>query len=251
MASACRARIGWALAALAALAPSAGAAADAFTVVPVDTRVDELRLFLADAAGRPYRSFASLEQDLERCGQRLSFAMNAGMYEADGSPVGLLVVDGVRQAPLNLRGGTGNFFLKPNGVFLVDAAGPRVVDAADYAAVARDVRLATQSGPLLLKGGRVNAAFRPGSASRLIRNGVCAKGRTAYFAISNVPVNFHEFAVFFRDVLGCRDALYLDGVVSSLHSAALGRSDDVAALGPLVAVVHPARPASASGAAVH
>jgi uncharacterized protein YigE (DUF2233 family) len=173
------------------------------------------------------------------------------MYEADASPVGLLVVDGVQKSALNLGSGAGNFFLKPNGVFLIDAAGPRVVESSAYAVGARGVRLATQSGPLLLTDGRVNPAFRPGSTSRLIRNGVCAKGRTAYFAISNVPVNFHEFALFFRDVLQCRDALYLDGVVSSLHSAALGRSDDLTELGPMLAVVHPAPSVAASGAASH
>jgi len=36
------------------------------------------------------------------------------------------------------------------------------------------------------------------------------------FAVSEVPVNFHGFARLFRDKLGCRDALYLDGSISQV-----------------------------------
>jgi len=49
-------------------------------------------------------------------------------------------------------------------------------------------------------------------------------------------VTFHEFAQFFRDTLGCRDALYLDGSVSSLYAPQLGRADRRAKLGPMFGV---------------
>jgi uncharacterized protein YigE (DUF2233 family) len=55
--------------------------------------------------------------------------------------------------------------------------------------------------------------------------------------ISEQPVNFYEFAVFFRDELQCQDALYLDGVVSSLYSVELQRNDSTTDLGPIVGVV--------------
>ena len=223
------------------LASCAGrAAGDAYTVIRIDTRSRDLRLAWRDAAGVPFRRFDALADALRARGERLVFGMNAGMYEADAAPVGLLVIDGVTLHPLNRAHGSGNFFLEPNGVFLVSPAGPRVVAAADYAAVASGVRLATQSGPLLLHGGRIHPAFDPASSSRLIRNGVCASGSTAIFVISERPVNFHEFATYFRDALHCRDALYLDGVVSSLYAGELGRDDRRAELGPLFAVV--ARP---------
>jgi hypothetical protein len=41
----------------------------------------------------------------------------------------------------------------------------------------------------------------------------------------------------FRDELHCPDALYLDGVVSSLYSAELRRSDFKVDLGPIVGVL--------------
>jgi uncharacterized protein YigE (DUF2233 family) len=55
--------------------------------------------------------------------------------------------------------------------------------------------------------------------------------------ISEQPITFYEFAVFFRDELHCPDALYLDGVVSSLYSSKLQRNDSKADLGPIIGVV--------------
>ena len=37
------------------------------------------------------------------------------------------------------------------------------------------------------------------------------------FAISETPVNFHTFARLFRDRIGCRNALYLDGTISQFY----------------------------------
>jgi len=61
------------------------------------------------------------------------------------------------------------------------------------------------------------------------------------FAISEEPVNLYEFAVLFRDVLRCPDALYLDGVISSLYAPGLKRSDRKAELGPMIGVVEALR----------
>ncbi|RZI97880.1 MAG: hypothetical protein EOP39_27515, partial [Rubrivivax sp.] len=87
-----------------------------FTVVRVEAQ--QLRLFWQDDQGRQLRRLDKLSTWLRGQGKTLAFGMNAGMYHADASPVGLLVIDGREIAPLNLAGGEGNFFLKPNGVFL-------------------------------------------------------------------------------------------------------------------------------------
>uniref|UniRef100_C5CWT4 Periplasmic protein-like protein n=1 Tax=Variovorax paradoxus (strain S110) TaxID=543728 RepID=C5CWT4_VARPS len=219
---------------------SAAAAEPRYTVVKIDVRRERLELFLHDDSGAPFKRFDRLEAWLAARNRQLVFAMNAGMYHADFSPVGLLVQEGREEAPLNLAAGAGNFFLKPNGVFLVSDAGPRVVESSEYAALPKEgVRLATQSGPLLLRRGVVHPAFIPDSDSRKIRNGVGVSGHTAIFVISEQPVNFYEFALYFRDVLHCRDALYLDGTVSALHSLALRRSDFTRELGPILGVAVP------------
>lgn len=208
-----------------------------FTVITVDPLRERLQLFLNDEQGRPYKRLERVAAALDRRGVHLSFGMNAGMYHADYSPVGLFVADGVELTPLNLSPGKGNFFLRPNGVFLVSDAGALVVESSAYPALAPKARLATQSGPMLLSNGVINPLFDPDSHSVHVRNGVCALDGKAMFVISDGPVNFYEFASYFRDVLKCRNALYLDGSVSSLYSPAMGRNDYRADLGPIIGVI--------------
>jgi uncharacterized protein YigE (DUF2233 family) len=211
------------------------------TVCTIDTRRDRLQLFLRDEKGTPFKFFSALQRQLDRQQRQLVWAMNAGMYHENHDPVGLLVVDGEEIAPLNLQSAAGNFFMKPNGVFAVTRSGPRVVDSSRYSTL-ENVELATQSGPMLVIDGALHPAFRKDSTSKYLRNGVgILNDHTALFAITEQPVTFYELAIFFRDGLGCRDALYLDGGVSSLYSAALQRSDVRAALGPILAITEPAR----------
>ena len=48
-----------------------------------------------------------------------------------------------------------------------------------------------------------------------MRNGVGVTSPTeAHFVITKDRVNFYEFARYFRDGLGCRNALFLDGGVA-------------------------------------
>jgi len=209
-----------------------------YTVCRVDVLRERLQLFLQDDAAQPFKHFDRLADQLAASGRTLAFAMNAGMYHPGFSPVGLFVADGAQLAALNTDSGKGNFFLKPNGVFFVSTEGAGVVESSAYASRGKPVILATQSGPLLLQQGNLHPAFIPTSDSRLIRNGVGVPGPgTAVFAISEDPVNFYEFAIFFRDVLGCPDALYLDGNISSLYAADLKRNDFKADLGPIIGVV--------------
>lgn len=208
------------------------------TVCRVNVRKERLRLFLRDEAGQPIKRFDRLTTLLQARGTKLVFAMNAGMYHADFSPVGLFVSDGQQISPLNTARGDGNFFLKPNGVFVVTETEARVVEASEYPKVGGKVLLATQSGPLLVQGGRLHPAFNAASESRLYRNGVGVPSPDmAIFVNSEDPVNFHEFATFFRDKLHCPDALFLDGTINSLYSTELKRNDFRMDLGPIIGIV--------------
>jgi len=208
-----------------------------FTVISVDTEHEELQLFLNDENGKGFKRFDTLKTWLAGKNKELRFAMNAGMYHSDYSPVGLYVQNAKQVSALNLADAWGNFFLKPNGVFLLTQAGPQVIESSEYPAIANGVLLATQSGPLLLRKGQVHPAFRPESTSRLKRNGVGVIGKKAIFVISEQPVNFHEMASFFRDALHCQDALYLDGSISGIYSVDLDRNDSTVDLGPIIGVV--------------
>jgi len=196
-----------------------------YDVYAVDDPVG-LRLFWRDGAGRDYRSFGRVKEAVEAGGARLLFATNAGMYHPDRRPVGLYIEEGVEKRPLEAGGGRGNFYMRPNGVFYVDARGAGVMETARFARLARSgltPRIATQSGPLLLEKGRMHPRFFKDSPYRKLRSGVGVRASgEIVFAISRSPVNFHDFAVFFRDALGCPDALYLDGTISDVYIPALG-----------------------------
>jgi len=210
-----------------------------FTVCRVNLSVQSLELFWKDDAGRPFGGFAALEAWLRARGRRLLFAANAGMYMEDLAPVGLYVENGEQLRPLNLRRGDGsNFCLLPNGVFALTDAGARVVESTEYKTIRAQTRLATQSGPMLVIDGKLHPKFGRNSTSRLVRNGVGVPSPDqVVFALAEDPLNFHEFATFFRDGLGCDDALYLDGSISGLYAPSLSRNDSHAPYGPILAVV--------------
>jgi uncharacterized protein YigE (DUF2233 family) len=211
-----------------------------YTVCRVDLAHEKLELFLNDETGKPFNRFATLQIWLEKRGRQLVFGMNAGMYQAGFAPVGMFVANGKQTTPLNLGTDTGNFFLKPNGVFLVTAGGAQVVESSQVAKVREKIELATQSGPMLVIEGKLHPAFKPNSENRLFRNGIGVKSpKEVTFVNSEEPVNFHEFARLFRDRLGCRNALFLDGTVSSLHALELKRSDFRIDLGPLIGITAP------------
>lgn len=201
---------------------------------------DDLRLFHSGSDG-PYGSFRAVDQALAPEGKALGFAMNAGMYHRDLSPVGLFIGNGVELAPLITRDGPGNFGLLPNGVFCWGGGRYRVIESRSFKADRPDCLYATQSGPMLVIKGRLHPKFAASSDSLYIRNGVGVSrdGNRAVFAISDQPVNFHLFARLFRDHLGLRDALYFDGNISRLYAPELGRHDGGFPMGPIVGTVIP------------
>src|ERR1700722_19270729 len=79
------------------------------SVCTVDVRTDHLRLFVNDAAGKPFNTFKRLSESLQQQGEELGFAMNAGMYREDYSPLGLFVADGQQVRRLNMASGYGSF----------------------------------------------------------------------------------------------------------------------------------------------
>jgi uncharacterized protein YigE (DUF2233 family) len=194
-----------------------------FRVVRIDLRHEPLSLHWRDpASGQPYADIDALRQWGEARGKRLLFAANAGIYDRKADPLGLYVENGKTLVPLNLAHGdpaSGNFSLQPNGVFAIYPDGHAAVRAsADFKADRQPVRWATQSGPMLVIDGRINPQFVDGSSSLKWRSGVCApRPHEVAFAVSQAPVNFHDFAQLFRDKLGCRDALYLDGSISQIY----------------------------------
>ncbi len=234
-----------------ALAGFAGAARSAcaqrpfedqdYVVCAFDARRDDVELFWRNGDKGPFGNFSALAASLKAKGRALAFAMNAGMFERDQSPVGLYVEGGKTLRRADTREGGSNFHLKPNGVFWIGDKTAGVTETARYLADPPPSRFATQSGPMLVVDGQIHPKILPTGASAKLRNGVCVRdGADILFAISEGPVTFHAFARMFKDGLGCANALFLDGSVSSLYAPELGRDDEFEPLGPIVAVTVPA-----------
>jgi len=207
-----------------------------FVVCTADPRTHKIELRWQAADGQPYRGFARLVN--ERKGAPIAFAMNAGMFDKNFAPIGLYIEDGRQRRGLNTRSGRGNFHMKPNGVFYLAAGKPGVAETTRYRTLNPKAELATQSGPMLVVGGKLHPRFRRASESPKFRNGIgVQRNGTVVFVISSTPVTFYAFASFFRDSLQCPDALFLDGgSASSLYAPNLGRNDGIRSIGPILAV---------------
>lgn len=207
-----------------------------FTVCEADPATEDVRLFLNDADGVPLGTFDNLAEAVKP--QRLAWAMNAGMYHPDRRPVGLYIEDGRESAAIVTREGPGNFGLLPNGVLCLSDRRAEIIESRQFAKRRPDCRFATQSGPMLVIDGALHPRFIKDSDSLNVRNGVgVTPDGTLVAAISNRRVNFHQFARFFRDVLGTPNALFLDGRISRLYAPGLDRHDLGFPMGPLLGVV--------------
>ena len=207
-----------------------------FSVDPARHRV---ALYLRDAYGQILGDFDALNRHLAGRGERLVFAMNGGIFMEDQRPLGLYVENGKRQRPLIVaKSGYGNFYMQPNGVFAITAAGPLIVPTDRWwdAARAQPVLFATQSGPLLLIDGQIDPLFAKHSRARLIRNGVCTTPSSQlWLSISRVPVTFRELGEHQR-ILGCTQGLYMDGGISGAFSAEALLAPGRPPFGPLIGV---------------
>lgn len=214
-----------------------------FTVCTARRADSDVRIYDTDDQGRPLRSFAALQTFLGKDATRVRFAMNAGMFDNDGRPIGLFIKGGQVVKPLNRQDGPGNFHMMPNGVFSVEGDGFHVRPTEKFlpSAVAASL-YATQSGPMLVIDGKLHPKFSANGTSLYIRNavGVDAAGN-AIFVMAEDPVSFGRLARFYRDVKKCPNALFFDGSVSSLWWPGGDRMDAASPLGPLVVSLSAAR----------
>lgn len=208
-----------------------------YTVCEVDAGRAAIRLYWKQPTGQPYGRLAALPT--RDGGKPLLFALNGGMFHPDLRPVGLYVENGHQLAPANTAKGPGNFHLKPNGIFWVSRGKAGVTETTAYARHKPAADIATQSGPMLVIDGQLHPLFVRAETSRKPRDGVGvrADGRTVIFAISDDDVSFAAFARLYRDVLGCPNALFLDGGSAPvLYAPALGRGSNLLPLGPMIGV---------------
>jgi uncharacterized protein YigE (DUF2233 family) len=176
-----------------------------------------IKFYWKDDNGQIFGSIQNLKQFVETKNQELQFAMNGGMFKKDNSPQGLFIQNNTTLAPLDTLSGTGNFYLKPNGVFYLTRDNRAVICQSKEFVDNGQINFATQSGPMLIIDGQIHPVFKKGSVNLNIRNGVgVLPDNKVVFAMSKQEVNFYDFAEFFQN-MGCKNALYLDGFVSRTY----------------------------------
>lgn len=225
-----------------------------YIVCQFDPNTYNVGLHLKNSDGEVYGDFKRLEESFSDTSDTMLFGMNAGMYHSNRDPVGLYIEDGDELQAISTKPGEGNFHMLPNGVFWIEKTNvdgvevnsPRVYETKRYQADADNVSFATQSGPMLVIDGELHPRFLIDSDSRKIRNGVgIVDDGNVVFVVSDTPVNFYQFGSLFRDTLGAKNALYLDGTISRIYSKDLRRNDNGLPMGPIISVTQtPAAQAS-------
>lgn len=190
---------------------------NSFVTYKVDTKKQDLKLFWKNENGQNFGSIQNLKLWIENKKIKLNFAMNGGMYKKDYSPQGLYIEKQKILVPIDTTKATGNFYLKPNGVFYLTTNNTAKICTTQLFRNNGKIKYATQSGPMLIIDGKIHSDFKEGSSNLNIRNGVgiLPDGKVV-FVLSKKEINFYDFANYFKS-LGCENALYLDGFVSRAY----------------------------------
>jgi uncharacterized protein YigE (DUF2233 family) len=200
-------------------------------------------LHLKDTSGKYYNSIGSLLKNMKH--KEPLMVTNGGMFGPDNSPQGLYIEAGANKIfPLDETSPTtdGNFYLKPNGVFYIDSSNTaHVLKTETFSTKLKNkykgIHLATQSGPMLVIDGKIHPLFKPGSSNTNIRSGVgIVNNKKIVFIISNDEVNFYNFALIFKDIFQCKNALYLDGAISLMYLHDKNKSEKGGYFGPMISV---------------
>jgi uncharacterized protein YigE (DUF2233 family) len=200
-----------------------------------------IRMYWKDDRGAILGSLQNLKNYVEQKSDSLLYACNGGMYMENRAPLGYYIENGKTLQKINTKTGSGNFYLKPKGVFYVLANGRAGIQSIetpkDRSSLPATISYLTQSGPMLISNGIINSQFTPGSSNINVRNGVgILPNGNAYFAMSTYPVSFYDFAKHFKDK-GCTNALYFDGFVSRTYCPQENYTQLGGTFGVMIAVV--------------
>jgi uncharacterized protein YigE (DUF2233 family) len=210
-----------------------------------DLNREEIRMHLFKKDSQNFYSLGAVREYLEEKGMEALMITNAGMYTPGYEPQGLYIEEGSKiRYPLDRekKNTDENFYLYPNGVFFMDTNNvPRIRPTETYVRLLKFHRImpkmATQSGPMLVVNYVIHPKFTEGSKNEKIRSGVGKiNDRKIVFAATTNESNFYDFASFFKDIFGCREALFLDGAISKMYLKSQSPDVTGGSFGPIISV---------------
>jgi uncharacterized protein YigE (DUF2233 family) len=98
----------------------------------VDLQKEEICFYWKDNEGKILGNFQNLSSFTKKNNKKLIFAMNGGMYKKDFSPQGLYIENKMEKQKIDTTSGTGNFYLKPNGVFYISKQIASIVKTIEF-----------------------------------------------------------------------------------------------------------------------
>ena len=186
-----------------------------FIIYKPDLEKSNIKMYWKSDDGNAYKDIKNfISKSSEK---KLLFVTNGGIYTENYTPEGLYIENYKLISELNLRNESGNFYMKPNGVFYIEDGKPKISDSEEFQHN-KNISYAVQSGPLLIKDGEINKEFSDTSKSFKIRSAVGLDNHNkVFFYMSRKEMSFYEFSKYAKDNLKCRELLFLDGTISKMY----------------------------------
>lgn len=196
-----------------------------------------INIYWRDENNIPFRYFYDLEIWLNKKGKQVVYMTNAGMYTQTYSPLGLLIQNGTVIKKINrYKNSTGNFYIQPNGVFYITYDGKANIVSTNNYIYTENIRIATQSGPLLVLDGKVTSNVQNSKTSEIIRNGVgILPNGNIIFIVAIKEVSMLQFANIFKQY-NCITALNLDGGMADCYYPEKGKLHGTKEFGPIICI---------------
>lgn len=139
--------------------------------------------------------------------------INLFPVDVNCQPIGLLINDGKKFNSINNKSGNGNFFLKPNAVFIREKSGKvKIVESVDFK-FKSNIDFAFQSGPALILKSKIHPKFNYFSSNLSYRSGIGIREingvKQIILAVSKQPVNLFDFSEMFLNRFQCNNAVSL------------------------------------------
>jgi uncharacterized protein YigE (DUF2233 family) len=210
-----------------------------------DLQRETIRFHLYNQSDVCYTQIQTLKSDLEGKSINPLMITNAGMFKRDLTPVGLFkTAAGETKFALDTvsKHIEDNFHLYPNGVFYIDSLNmPHIQTTKDfyktYNFAYKSLKLATQSGPMLVINNKIHDKFTVKSINEKIRSGVGIVSKCkVVFAVTVDNESFYNFASMLRDVFGCENALFLDGAISKMYLKGYEQINYSGQFGPMISI---------------